>query len=174
MSFTQFQPPLTPSCDALAAQTLRLPGVVAFYTRLMDKGDAVKLYVNSVTTRGRPDFDGFVGNQPVVVWIRRHQGKKFLSIYGRQKDDKGLLPSLGTAHLVVNNRGIPKIAIRMHAHQGNLRPVIWATASPTVDQRILVDAGLDLQVLAFRQQAAAEARVKKSNSNADLQAVKLN
>lgn len=150
------------------APDARATAIQAFYTRSADKGDPVRLFVNQVSTQGRPDFDGVIGGRRVVVWIRRHQGKKFLSIYGNRKDETGMLPPLGTARLVVTDRGIPKLAIRMDVNKNSEHEVIWATASIKLDIKILVAAGLDLKVLALRKQAAAEAQVIKQQENQTL------
>lgn len=143
----------------------RGPQIQAFYTRSIDKGPAVKLFVNQVQTSGHPHFDGSIGGVRVVIWIRDKDGRKFLSIYGNVKDEAGLLPSLGTARLVVTDRGIAKLAIRMYADRGKDQEVIWATASPKLNNSVLVSAGLDLKVLALRKQAALEAKARKTETN---------
>ena len=141
------------------------PQIQAFYTRSVDKGSPVKLFVNQVKTSGHPNFDGLIGGVRVVLWIREKEGKKFLSIYGSVKDESGMLPPLGTAKVVVTDRGIAKLAIRMYIDRGKDKEVIWATASQKVSNSVLVAAGLDLKVLAIRKKAAVEARARKTETN---------
>ena len=135
--------------------------IQAFYTRTVDKCELVKLFVNKVKTPGHPHFDGIIGDNRVAIWIREKEGKKFLSIYGSVKNTSGNLPPLGTARLVVTDRGIPKLAIRMTSNRGKPQEVIWATASKGLHHSILESAGLNLNVLAFRKKSVMDEKLKK-------------
>lgn len=129
-------------------------GVEAFYL----KGQtAVSLWVNQVETKGAPDFDGKIGEQRVALRIRNGGKGKFIAITRPLKPaevgaDGYKERQIGSANLIVNDRGIPVLAIKLDDQKGK---TIWANVSLKAPQDLMVQAGLDLTILAEKKAAHA-------------------
>lgn len=127
--------------------------VEAFYTRA-PSAQPVSLWILDLKTDGAPDFDGSIGGKRVAVWIRHSQRSgSFLSIHAQTKGADDRFPQLGTANVVVNDRGMVRLAIKME----ETKEVLWASVSKKAPEDILVRCGLKLDLLA-QKRASYEAR----------------
>jgi hypothetical protein len=139
--------------------------VQAFY---LSGKTPVSLWINRVTTKGAPDFDGTIGGQRVALRIRNGANGKFIAITRSLKPseigENGYKEAqIGSANLVVNDRGIPNLAIKLDADKDH---TIWANVGLRVPQELLVAAGLNLDILAQKKAAyqARKAEAQKQDS----------
>jgi hypothetical protein len=157
----------TPSINAVVATAPAADKKIeAFYAKPQEgkEGHVVSLWINTVTTEGAPDFDGKIDDQRVAMRIRSGAKGSFLSITKSLKPedvkaDGYKEEQIGTANLIVNDRGIPVLAIRMLA---NPDATIWANVSLKAPQDLLMSAGLNLEILAEKKAQHAAAKAQKA------------
>lgn len=121
----------------------------------------VSLWSNEGAKAGAPDFTGRIGEHRVVVRIRNGANGIFLSVNrsipAEQVKENGFKEeTIGTANLVINDRGYPVLAIKFNADKAN---TIWANTSLKASTDLLVKCGLNLETLA-KKKAAFEAANK--------------
>lgn len=146
------QPPQAP---VAAAKTVRDE---VFYTR-GSRDMEVSLRVNKVETKGAPDFDGQIGGKQVAAWIHINSatGAPFLAIHRSQKGPDGKYQQLGTARVVINDRGMVRLAITLQGERGTL----WASVTKYAPDGLLERCGYrkdvqDRKRAAFLEREAAE------------------
>lgn len=142
------------STTSSAAAPAKTPNVNAFFTPKDSKGMKISLWITHKTKDTSPDVDGAFGATRVAGWIHSGPTGKFVSFIDSKagKDDQGHFKQLGTGRVVVNEHGIPKLAIRLYGVEGT----VWAEVSRKAPQDLLVAMGLNLQVLEQKRAAAAE------------------
>jgi hypothetical protein len=131
--------------------------VQAFYTVANAKGTPVSVWINDNDKKGAPDFDGKVGNRRVSIYLRTGKKGPFLSVLGSNKGEDGKLPQLGTANLVINAKGIPKLAIKMEGKE----ETVWASVSKKIPAELMTKMGFDAEAAAAKRADAAKAAVAK-------------
>ncbi len=152
---------MTSTTNTAAAAESTEKAVQAFYTEKDAKGTAVSLWVTKKTKEGSPDFDGTIGDKRVAGYI--HQGPRagFISFIDSKagKDDNGHYIQVGTANVVINAAGIPKLAITLVGQKDH---TVWAEVSLKAPQDMLVAAGLDLEAQAKKKAEVAEKKAEKA------------
>lgn len=155
----------TTNTNTADSRTETAKAVEAFYMRAGERGTPVSLWINRVTTKGAPDFDGTIGEQRVALRIRSGANGSFLAVtrslkQSEVKEDGFKEAQIGTANVIVNDRGIPVLAIKLDSNPGK---TVWATASLKAPQDLLVQCGLDLEIL---KQKKAEYAAHKTAAEA--------
>jgi hypothetical protein len=123
--------------------------VEAFYTGKNDSGDKVSLSINPNTKSGAPKFIGTVGAAKVGGYIRKGSKGAFIALTG-DRDSEGKYPQLGSGNIVVNRNGNIRLSLRMTGSQDT----IWANVAEGVPEDLLVECGLDLEILKSKREAA--------------------
>lgn len=148
-------PPESPATDATASK------VEAFYKKEKDRV-IVSLWIVDPKIQGAPDFDGTIDGQVVNVRIRNGVNGAFMAVNKRvdtgevTADGKQVFreEQLGTANLVVNSNGMPRMVIKLNTNKAE---PIWASVSKKVPDDLLAKAGLNFQTMAERRAAKATA-----------------
>ena len=139
--------------------------IEAFFTLPAAKTQ-VSLWVSEIATKGAPQFDGKIDGKTVAVWTRKAKKGNFLSINKRvktgEKDAAGkpvyTTEQVGTANIVVTEKGIPKLAIKMADDKD---VTIWASIRKTTPQALLDASGFDANMIESKRAAAAAAAAAK-------------
>ena len=149
---TQAQNTNTTSNNSVAADAVVVEKKIeAFYAKPAadSNGPTVSIWINTVTTKGAPDFDGTINGQRVAMRIRNAEKGPFIAITksltaAEIGADGYKEQQIGTANIIVNDRAIPVLAIHM---DDNKDKTIWANTSLKAPQDLLVKAGLNLEIL---------------------------
>lgn len=121
-------------------------GVLAFYSQKEHTGPKIELWINTNEKLGAPEFDGTMGDRRVGAYFRQGPKGNFLAIFDSAKRPDGMHDQMGTARVVSNIAGIPKLAISL---QGGA--TIWAEVSKKAPEEILLQCGLDLDKQAHKK-----------------------
>lgn len=119
----------------------------------------VSLFVSDPGAPGKPDFDGTIGEQRVIMRIRNGAKGAFLSIQKSVKTDETggdgkpvyKEETIGAANLVVTSKGYPSLTIRLDSDK---ETTIWANVSKSASEELLVRCGLNLETLKAKREAA--------------------
>lgn len=140
--------------------------VEAFYAKPAEgkPGHVVSIWVNTVTTKGAPEFDGKIDGNHVNLRIRNGANGTSIAVTrtlkkDEIKEDGYKEQTIGWANIVVNDRGYPVISIRLNADK---EKVIWANVSQRAPQDLLVKAGLSLEAMAKKKAAHEASKAKKA------------
>jgi hypothetical protein len=133
--------------------------IEAFYKKEKDRV-IVSLWIVDPKAAGAPDFDGTIDGQVVNVRIRNGVNGAFMAINKRvdtgetNADGKPVFheEQLGTANLVVNSNGMPRMVIKLNANKAE---PVWASISKKVPDELLARAGLNFKTMAERRAAKA-------------------
>jgi hypothetical protein len=157
-----------PSINENVANATAVKKIEAFYNKPAEgkTGTVVSLWINTVTTAGAPDFDGSIGGQRVAIRIRNAAKGSFLAITKSLKAEEVGADGykevqIGTANLIVNDRAIPVLAIKMN---DNKDQTVWANVSLKAPQELLIAAGLNMTILAEKKAAYEAAKAAKAEA----------
>jgi hypothetical protein len=123
--------------------------VEAFYTGKNDAGPKVSISINPNTKTGAPKFIGMVGEKKVGGYIRKGPTGAFIAFVG-DRDKQGQYPQLGAGNIVVNRNANVRLSLKMK----DCEESIWVNVADGVDQDLLVECGLNLDILASKREAA--------------------
>lgn len=122
------------------------------------------LWINTVTTKGAPDYDGTINGQRVALRARKAEKGTFLSITrslaeNEIKEDGYKEEQIGTANIVINDRGFPILGIKLNSNPGK---TIWFSVSKNVPHDMLVESGMNETILAEKKAAYELAKAAKA------------
>ena len=138
----------TPETSTDAKSTDKKPSSI-FFTGRNDSGPAVAISLNASTSKGAPKFVGTVGEQKVAGYIRNGSKGPFIAFVGERQAD-GNYPQLGFGNIIVNKNGNIRLTLRMTG----AADVIWTIVDEKADQELLVECGLNLEILEAKRAAA--------------------
>lgn len=146
----------TPVAAASAAmdKAKQLPVI---YTRQGAKGIAVALWLSTITTPRAPKLIGRVGEVQVSGFVRQGPKGPFLDIVGAKQAD-GTSAPVATANIVINEFGIPKVAMRMQGQS----ETVFAEVSLSMPKESLIEFGMNAQTQAKKLSDAATRRAEKA------------
>lgn len=122
---------------------------LAFFTGAKDPGPRVLISINKNTKAGAPKFVGTVGETKVGGYIRNGSKGSFIALVG-DRDKEGKYPQLGAGNVIVNRNGKVRLSVKMTGSEETL----WAGISENMTQDMLVECGLNLEILAAKTEAA--------------------
>jgi hypothetical protein len=126
--------------------------VEAFYTGKNDSGPKVSIAINANTKTGAPKFVGTVGDQTVGGYIRKGAKGPFIAFVGN-RDAQGQYPQLGAGNIVVNRNANVRLSLKMKGSD----ETIWVNVAEGVSEDLLVECGLNLEILKAKKDAAKAA-----------------
>ena len=124
--------------------------VEAFYTGSNDGGPKVSIAINKRSSDKAPHFTGTVGAVKVAGYIRKSANGGWIALTG-ERDSEGKYPQLGAANIIVNRNG----NIRMSLKMASIEQTIWVSISDNVPHEMLVECGLNLEILEAKRAAAS-------------------
>lgn len=133
-------------------------GVLAFYSQKEHTGPKIELWINTNEKPGAPDFDGALSGKRIGAYFRQGRKGNFIAIFDSTQRADGKHDQLGTAQVVSNIAGVPKLAITFEGSTA------WAEVSRKVPEAMLVQCGLDLGKQSQKKKAYA---AKKTQSPSD-------
>lgn len=136
-------------------------GVLAFYSQKEHTGPKLELWINTNEKEGAPEFDGTFGENRVSAYFRQGPKGNFLALFNSAKRDDGSHEQIGTAQVVSNVAGIPKLAMNIN------KRTMWAEVSKKVPQDMLVECGLDLGKQAAKKKAYVAQKASQAAPKAD-------
>lgn len=122
-----------------------------FYTGRNDPGPAVSIRINESTANGAPKFVGNIGDKKVGGYIRNGSKGPFIGFVGDRLEDK-TYPQVAFGNIVVNKNGKIRLTLRIDG----VSDVVWCMVDDKADQDLLVQCGLDLEVLRIKREAAGQ------------------
>lgn len=137
------------------------PGVLAFYSQKEHVGPRLELWINTNEKEGAPEFDGTFGDLRIGAYCRQGVKGNFLALFNSAKDEKGQNAQIGTAQVVCNIAGIPKIALNVD------RKTLWAEVAKKVPMDLLVECGLDLSKQAAKKKDYLSKKAAQANPKGD-------
>lgn len=126
-----------------------------FYTRNNAKGVQVALWLTHIETPRAPTFKGEVNGTRVSAWLRTGPSGPFIGIHLPEKGAEGNYPRVGSANVVVNERG----EIRCVVNLVGKRETDWASVSKTASEALLVQCGLRPELVPRRKAEFAAKQV---------------
>lgn len=120
----------------------------AFFTGSNDEGPKVLLSINKRSNEKAPHFTGTVGGVKVGGYIRPSAKGGWIALTG-ERDADGKYPQLGACNIVVNKNG----KIRMSLKMAGSTDTTWVNVSDNVPQEMLVECGLNLEILEAKRAA---------------------
>lgn len=143
----------TTSADAASNAA---PGTVekkveAFYSKANATRKA-SVWVTVKTKPGSPDFDGTIEGVRVAGYLKKGPKAGFISFIDSKigKGADGHYTQVATANVVVNPFGIPNLVVKAAGKED-----LWIECSLRLNQSVLIEAGLNLEILAAKKAAAA-------------------
>lgn len=121
-----------------------------FYTHAGSKTVPVALWGSDGSKEGQPEFDGEIDGRPVLLWKRvSEKTGKFLAIFDAKMGPDERYVRIGSANVVVNARGMIRLAIRIN---GRPEP-IWASVTKSATIERLAEYGLRPERIEQRKSA---------------------
>lgn len=134
-----------------------------FYTRPNARGAQIALWLSHIETPKAPTFKGEISGERVSAWLRVGENGPFIGIHLPDKGPDGLYPRVGSANVVVNERGEIRCAVNLVGKT----ETDWASVSKTASDALLVQCGLRPELIPkrkaeFAAKKAAEAAAAKA------------
>lgn len=109
-----------------------------------DKQAGVRLFRGKSTSAKAPVLSGSIGDQNVVLFLRQKNDGVFMGVLSKNAD--GSFTNLGTANMVSNYSGYPRLLIKLAG-----KDQIWSTAMRAADDALLQKLGLDVEHMMLKR-----------------------
>lgn len=140
--------------NATSGQTNSQKLSEAFYTGSNDGGPKVSLFINENRNSEKvPNFSGTIGDKKVGAYIRGSAKGPWIALTG-ERDAEGKYEQVGSANIIVNKNA----KIRMSLKLAGSADTIWVSISDKVSQEMLVECGLNLEILEAKRAEVAAAK----------------